>query len=283
MRGVLIVLGLLPAVALAQAPPRVEDLRERATAYVLQFIDRFANVVAEERLVQESTSLPSVSGTGTNQKMDVPTPQRREIRSDFLFVRRAATDDWNVYRDAFEVDGRAVRDRGDRLMKLLTDRSLNSEEMARKVATESSRYSIGLTGPRSVNDPVLALVFLQPRFHPRFSFTRGARDSKLGTGVWIVNYQEQVRPTIVRGQGVGDAPSRGRLWIDADTGRVLKTELQVLSSRVETTFTWDEPLGVAVPAEMRDSYMIGRTAFRATATYSRFRRFDVSTTEKIQP
>ena len=57
----LIVLCLLPAVMLAQAPPPVEDLRERATAYVDQFIARFASVVAEERLVQE----PPRTGTST--------------------------------------------------------------------------------------------------------------------------------------------------------------------------------------------------------------------------
>lgn len=266
----------------AQAPPPVEDLRERATAYVEQFIARFSTMVAEERLVQESASLPGKTGEGTNQRMNQAMPQRRELRSDFLFIRRAATENWHVYRDAFEVDGRAVRDRGDRLVKLLTAPSLSNEQLAFKIAQESSRYSIS-PGLRSVDDPVLALVFLQPTYHPRFRFTRGGRDRALGADVWVVNYQEQARPTVVRAQGNADAPSNGRLWIDAATGRVLKTDLRVRTSQVQTTFAWDESLGVAVPAEMRDSYMVGPTAFRATATYSRFRRFDVSTSEKIQP
>jgi hypothetical protein len=270
----------VPIAAWAQAPPRVEDLRERATAYVEQFIARFSSVVAEERLVQETTSLPSVSGSGLNRKIESPTPQRREIRSDFLFIRRAATDDWHVYRDAFEVDGRPVRDRGDRLMKLLTAPSLTNEQMALRVAQESARYSLN-PGLRSVDDPILVLVFLQPRYHARFRFTRGPRDRGLGADVWVVNYQEHARPTMVRGLGESDAPSRGRVWIDAATGRVLKTDLQVRASQVVTTFMWDEPLGVAVPAEMHDSYSVGGTDFRATATYGRFRRFDVSTSEKV--
>src|SRR5436190_4273129 len=128
----------VPLAVAAQAPPPVEQLRERATGYVAQFIARFSGVVAEERLVQETTSLPSVSGSGLDRKIESPTPQRREIRSDFLFIRRAATDDWHVYRDAFEVNGRAVRDRGDRLMKLLTAPSLTNEQMALRVAQESS-------------------------------------------------------------------------------------------------------------------------------------------------
>ena len=279
--AVLCLVCAAPAAVWAQTPPSVEALRERATAYVEQFITRFSSVVAEERLVQETTSLPSVSGSGLNRKMDVPTPQRRVIRSDFLFIRRTAGDDWHVYRDAFEVDGRTVRDRGDRLMELLTAPSLTNEQMALRVAQESARYSLS-PGLRSVDDPILVLVFLQPNYHPRFRFTRGARDRSLGPDVWTVNYQEQARPTVVRGLGEEDAPSRGRLWIDAGTGRVLKTDLQVRTSQVETTFAWDEPLGVAVPLEMHDSYTVGRTDFRATATYSRFRRFDVSTSEQVQ-
>ena len=274
--------GAVPAGVLAQSPPGVEDLRARATAYVDQFIARFAGVVAEERLVQETTSLPGKSGEGMNQRMNQAMPGRREIRSDFLFIRRAASENWHVYRDAFEVDGRAVRDRGDRLMRLLTAPSLSNEQLALKIAQESSRYSLS-PGLRTVDDPILVLVFLQPNYHPRFRFTRGPRDRDLGGDVWVVNFQEQARPTMVRGQGSADAPSTGKMWIDAATGRVLKTELRVNSSQVQTTFSWDESLGVAVPAEMRDSYMVGPTAFRAKATYSRFRRFDVSTTEKIEP
>ena len=278
-RRLVFVFCLAPLVIAAQEPPRVEELRERATGYVEQFIARFSSVVAEERLVQETTSLPGKSGTGINQRIDAPTPQRREILSDFLFIRRAATEDWYVYRDAFEVNGRAVRDRGDRLMKLLSEPSLSNAQLALKIAQESSRYSLS-PGLRTVDDPILALVFLQPSYHPRFRFTLGSRDRALGADVWGVNYREQVRPTIVRGQG-GDAPSTGRLWIDTLTGRVVKTELRVGSSQVLTTFAWDDSLGVAVPAEMRDSYSVGPTDFRATATYSRFRRFGVSTSEEV--
>ena len=279
--GLVFVLCVLPLALSAQSPPSVDDLREKATAYLTQFIDRFSSVVAEERLVQESTSLPSVSGSGTARRMDVAIPQRREIHSDFLFVRRAATEHWLVYRDTFEVDGRAVGDRSDRLMKLLMSPSLSNEALAVKVAQESSRYSLG-AGVRSVDDPILALIFLQPTYHPRFRFTRGARDRAVGPDVWMVNYQEHARPTVVRAQSAGDAPSTGRLWIDAPTGRVLKTDLRVSTSQIVTTFTWDESLGVAVPTEMHDAYTVGRTDFRATATYSRFRRFDVSTKEVVQ-
>ena len=273
----------MPLAVAAQAPG-VDELRQRAGAYVEDFIGKFSTVVSEERFLQESSGLPSVSGSGTNQKFDVPTPGRREIQSDFLFVRRQASDDWITFRDAFEVDGRAVRDRGDRLVKLLATPTLDNQALARKLVLESSRYNLD-PGLRSVNDPILALVFLQPKYQPRFRFTRGARDRKAGEDVWIVNYQEVERPTLIRtiggANGNGDAPARGRVWIDRGTGRVLRSEVSVNTSHIETTFAWDEGLQVAVPVEMRDSYNTGRIGYRVTASYSRFRRFGVSTTEQI--
>ena len=290
MARVLLCAVCVPMAAAAQSPPRVETLRERATAYVEDFVTRFSQIVCEEHMVQESTSLPSVSGSGANARtdgrsapaatLDMPAPGRREIRSDYLFVRRQTAEDWITFRDAFEVNGRPVRDRGDRLVKLLANPSLENDALARRLMLESTRHQLN-PGLRSVNDPLLVLVLLQDHYQARFRYTRGARDRKVGDEVWIVNFQERDRPTIVRSGG-GDAPSRGRLWIDAGNGRVLKSEHQVGTSRVATTFAWDPTFGLALPVEMRDDYTLGRTGFRATATYSRFRRFDVSTSEKVQ-
>ena len=199
-------------------------------------------------------------------------------------MRRQASDDWITFRDPFEVDGRMVRERGDRLVALLAAPTLDNQALAQKLAQESSRYNLD-PGLRSVNDPILALVFLQPKYQPRFRFTRGARDQKAGEDVWIVNYQEVERPTLIRtaggANGAGDAPARGRIWIDRGTGRVLRSEVAVNTSRIETTFAWDDGLQVAVPVEMRDSYRAGRTGYRVTASYSRFRRFGVATSEQL--
>lgn len=272
---------LLPQQARAQAPPTSDLLRDRATAYVEDFISRFSDVVAEERFLLQSASLPNVNGSGFGARIDLAAPDRREIRSDFLLIRRRTTDDWLVYRDAFEVDGRAVRDRGDRLVKLLTTPSLENDDLVRQVALENARYDLD-PGLRSVENPLLSLVFLQTAFRDRFRFTRGEPDDKVGQDVWVLNYQEQQRPTIVRGLRDTDSPARGRVWIDASTGRVLRAEVAVRGSRTLTTFAWDETLQVAVPVELRDAYRVGRTGFTVTSTYSRFRRFGVSTSEVIK-
>ena len=81
--------------------------------------------------------------------------------------------------------------------------------------------------------------------------------------------------------------SRGLMWIDEGTGRMVKTELQVGQARVPpeivTLYRFDEELGVNVPAEMRDWYPDGGGEIRGVATYGKFRKFEVRTDEAVVP
>lgn len=87
-----------------------------------------------------------------------------------------------------------------------------------------------------------------------------------------------------QGNANSDVPARGNLWVEEDTGRIVKSELQVGATgvnavRITTTFGLDERLQVYVPIEMREFYP---DAGNAIATYSRFRRFDVKTEDAIR-
>jgi len=74
--------------------------------------------------------------------------------------------------------------------------------------------------------------------------------------------------------------------VDEQTGRVVKTRLQVgpfrIPPEVVTTFRRDDDLGIDVPAEMKDWYPDRQGEIRGLATYGRFRRFQVRTEESIQ-
>jgi hypothetical protein len=63
----------------------------------------------------------------------------------------------------------------------------------------------------------------------------------------------------------------------------VKTQLQLggvrYPVRVTTTFTSDDDLGIHVPAMMEDWYPQGTGEFRGKATYGKFRRFEVKTSE----
>jgi hypothetical protein len=75
----------------------------------------------------------------------------------------------------------------------------------------------------------------------------------------------------------------GRRWIESGSGRIVKTELIVSGSdRVTTTFRFDERFQIAVPVDIREAYVTGRTAIEGRATYGQFRRFGVSTAEQFE-
>ena len=138
-RRLAIVLGvatIASAEAAGQSTP-TDTIRARATAYVVTFVQRFSTVVAEEHYVQESAALPRTPGSGSGRIFDQPTPIRRVLGSDFLLLRREAGAEWNTFRDVFEVDGRPVRDRSERLTRLLASPTAESNEEARRIAFEA--------------------------------------------------------------------------------------------------------------------------------------------------
>jgi hypothetical protein len=287
----LIVLSLLGAIAstrpAAAQPVALDVVLDRTATYIDFFIEHFGNVVSEEQYRQEA--IPSVRPGmlgGRGAIANVPPTQRRTLRSDFLLVKPADSSDWFPFRDVFEVDGSVIRDREGRLAKLFLNQSPATLDQARQIANESSRYNIGDI-VRTINNPVIALAFLERSYQRRFAFTMGKADPALGATVWIVEYREQQRPTLIRGAANADLPTHGRAWIDVETGHVLKTEFLIddvlVAARVTTTFKTDARLQIHVPAEMIEEYKPsagGRISGRAT--YGRFRQFAVQTDEEIQ-
>jgi hypothetical protein len=274
----------IASVATAETMQRAtatDEVVERATAYVAAFVARFSTVVAEERYVQESAALPRVNGSGVNKTFDQPIPIRRTLKSDFLLVRRDVGTEWNTFRDVYEVDGRPVRDRGERLTRLLARPTADSTEEARRIAFEGARYNLGGAG-RTIDNPLTVLAILQPHLQHRFRFTAGKPDKSFPATVLVVEYKEQARPTILN-YANAQVPMTGRLWIESDTGRILQTELVVAGNDLVTTmFRFDERFQIAVPIEMRASFSVGRTAIEGRAEYGQFRRFGVTTDEQLQ-
>ena len=207
------------------------------------------------------------------------------MKSDFLLVKIGPAE-WLPFRDVYEVDGQKVRDREGRLAKLFLQGSATSMEQARQISLESARYNLGAM-QRTINTPILSLLYLQLDVQSGFRFTVGKRDLDAGENVWIVDYKETARPTLVRGARDLDIPSSGRFWIDAESGRVVKTELSLdtpgIRARLTTTFRRDDKFQIDVPFEMSERYSLDRGTVTATATYGRFRRFDVTSDETFQP
>jgi hypothetical protein len=268
-------LGIAACLAIAILPTGVssqeskaEALMAKTAAYVSQFVDQFSNVVAEETLVQETT---------------IPR-RKRTMRSDFLLVRYPGDTAWQAFRDVAEVDGKPVRDKEDRLTKLFLEPSSSALRRAADLQEAGARYNLLNIG--TINNPLLVVAFLQDSYRERFRFNLAGLEKSLGPNVRTVQFQEWKIPSILKGNSNADILSRGLVWIEEDTGRVRKTELRIggRSSPISiiTLYKFDEELGINVPVEMTDWYPDGTGEIRGVATYGRFRRFQVKTTEEVK-
>jgi hypothetical protein len=283
-----VVVGLVGALSLAIVParpaaqvPDVETVLARAADYVALFIRAFSNVVTEEHYVQHVAT----GGSSGVLRRGGQRDGQRDIRSDLLLVHAGGLVEWRPFRDVFEVNGTAVRNRDGRLAELFSRPGNDVLTQAEAIAAESSRYNIGIE--RTVNTPVHTLLFLRASLQPRFRFTLDRQDVTAGTGVWIVKYEEHARPTLIRGERDTDLPASGRFWIDAGSGCVLRSELVTFSgngtAHLTTRFRVEPTMGIALPIEMHENYQLQRGRVTATATYSRFRHFAVTTDATVAP
>lgn len=253
--------------------PTLDELLNRASAQAVDLMSRLSRVVTEERYVQVM-GRPSVT---------------RTLRSEFLLIGDPATSSWLAFRDVFEVDRRSVRsaEDEDRLARLFFERPFQDfseiQQRAADISRASTRHNLADFG--TLNNPLLVMTFLQPAYRARFRFVRAGLDKKLGPRVRTVRYDEWQRPTVMRAGPNDDLPAHGLVWIDEDTGRVAKTELEVGSrfppTEIVTTFAIDDALGVNVPVEMREFYQVPGHV-RSTVTYGSFRRVQVNTAEVVR-
>jgi hypothetical protein len=248
-----------------------------------------ASVVAEEDYLQRlnrQLSVVSKLGEGLGSAVDYSVLERR-LKSDFLLVRSAAaTGGWVPFRDVFEVDGEAVRDREDRLRTLFLEAPAAAFDQGRRIMSEGARYNLGDV-PRTINIPILPLMIVDGRHRDRFAWKRQGEQVVEGVRARRLDFDEQERPTLVRSSRNADVPLAGTLWIDPATGRVVKGLVragQIRGTRVEVTvlFRPNPDLGLWVPAEMTEFYQVPGQTIDATAKYSNFRRFQVKTEETIK-
>ena len=313
-----IVAALASGLGLARAPqpevqrsdPALAAVLERVGAWITRFERDFSSVVAEERYVQllkpwfgvprsskDESELEWRDEVGTTLPNRPNAPlRRRQLRSDVLLVQ-AAGERWLSYRDVFEVDGRPVRNREERIKRLFLSEQADDKEQLRRITNESARYNVGGL-IRNFNIPTFPLIAAQPGNQGRFRFDRRKDEPIDGVTYGVVEFKEQASPAIVRTPNGQDVPIEGRLWVDVDSGRIVRARVEIdnrwanLRSVIETTYVDHEETGV-VPGSMWEWYRTTQLTLtggeRATdtyveclATYANFRRFTVETAEIIK-
>jgi hypothetical protein len=258
----------LSASVAAGATPSKKEVLQRAAAYVDAQAKLLPQLVADERSVQMHR--PRV-GRST-------PPRVIETRADFAWIRLEGMAEAIGVRDVREVDGKPVGG-AERLEELLRRPTSASIATARALLAESARYNVGPLW-RNVNLPTTALFLLHGELQPRFSWKVEAADSE---GQVILSFKELERPTVIRGWNNDPVFSRGRIWIDAATGAVRRTELRTKAREpregqktdyvLVVEFAIDESLQLLLPRRLREHYETRTEVVDGQAEYVNYRRF----------
>jgi VWFA-related protein len=220
-----------------EAPAEVESLVASLGAQVERFERESAGLVAEERYVQVvrhwrgvprlPADDPALEWTGgaPSDRARRGTSARRELRSDVLLVSIPG-ERWVGFRDVADVDGRAVRDRVERVQRLFLSPDADRDAQLARIADESARYNLG-TARRNLNIPTVSLYLLHPQHQARFEFRRAGDETIAGARTRVLRFRERTRPTLIGTPRGGDIPIDGRAWIDVQTGRLVQTEVRL--------------------------------------------------------
>ena len=115
----------------------------------------------------------------------------------------------------------------------------------------------------------------------------------------VLAYRETERPTLISTRNSGDVYIYGKVWIDRAEGRVRRTELWFdrgtgfggFRSCIRVDYGSFEGLSALVPIRMWEWYegvnQLGRiggdlTGEQGLATYAKYRRFQVSTSDAVK-
>jgi len=246
---------------------------QKQTVDVAAILSRAADYVA----VYEERQLGNVLASETYVQNYGPRMQRR-MESDFLIV--LVGKDRMGIRKVNQVDGKPVTSAEPTLEALMDDSPQGVQRRIAALREESSRYNLGPI-LRQINLPTFALKVVRRQEATRFAFDPHGTDKINGIQGVQLRFQEQRSPTLVHGEHGESLLSSGAVWIEPETGRVLKTELTVenpyadVKGRITVTYAPNKALGILVPEEMKEHYEAGRELVDCTAKYSRFRSFNV--------
>ncbi len=292
-------MSVLGASVLFAQPADLERVLALTSQYLLAYEKELTAVVAEEQYDQWVDAGRNSAATSTGRMRDRPAeygPTKRSLVSDFLMIRWPGEAAWFGFRDVLSVDGKPVRDREQRLLRLFAEGAKDVLTRADLIAAESARYNIGGVA-RNINVPTQALDFLHPRHRSRFQFRKSAEETLEGTTTWRVEFEERERPYLIGTPSGGSVQAKGFVWIDPLDGSLLQTQLnlsvaesrQILRTRITVIFRHDPALGLRVPAELQETHeqsdpasrFGGATVVGGRALYRNFRRFGTETKEEL--
>ena len=266
-----------PPLSSATQDPALETVLTRAADYVDRYQTKLGSVVAEEHYLQIA------DGRVT-----------RRLVSDLLVLRTPGLEEpWLAFRDVIEVDGKQVEDRQQRLEDLFLQSPRITESLRRRLVIESARFNIGAI-TRNVNVPTMALQILSAADQPRFVFRKKGEKQIAEIDTWEIDFQETEPPALITDGNGNNLFSRGKVWIEPTSGRVIETDFRTedeavrLKIELRVAYRPDKTLDILVPTKMTERYSVRLRPLTTPdqqiltrrnievdgeATYSNFRRF----------
>ena len=246
--------------------PPLDVLVARAAGYVAAYQRDFAFLVADEEYVQDVNA--------PREKFR----QSRTTKGEMFLTFIEADDEWVAVHDVVEVDGAPAQNKID-VRALLALGAVRS--VAAQVVSNNARYNIGRVG-RNINQPTFALLALGARRRSNFTFSRGDVDRTQPARTLVtLKFKEGRDAAIVHTAENKPIPSRGEITIDADTGRVVRTQIEFevgsVKADLTTIYSPEERLSLLVPTLFTEKYVLKAGSHdettTCTATFTNFRRF----------
>lgn len=231
------------AVPRAAQDPAVAALLNKGNEYLTSYVQR-----ASGASLDEAYTLTEVSSGA----MTVPV----RISSEIVFVN--VNGRLHSMRDATAISGATIKGAGGRLVPLLADPTQAGWQQAQAHAQEVYRY-MGSELIVRMNDPMLALHFIQPPVHGRFTYRIDGRKKLNSVDTVGLRFEETRGELTKYFMGTrGNGYLTGRLWTDPATGAVHATEIW-LESRTETarsnvTYAFHKNLDLWLPSKTSENY-----------------------------
>ena len=290
MKAILVSVAALVGLAIglpASAQPALADLIDRAGRYVIAYEGSFWLLAMDEEYVQwlERPTNPGSNISRANPGGGMLPGQqlnRRTIKSDYLLVQAGEGRGWLPFRDVVTLNGKAIREQDDRLVRLFRSGNQDAFDLAAELHDESRKHDIGNV-TRTINIPMLGMMLLHPEVRERFAFKHDGDEQIAGRYVERLSYRETVHPTLIKTTRGRDLALTGRMWIEPTTGTVIKTEMiaadPVVRAQITVTFRRDGELALWVPEKMEEYYKanLALDDIYAVSTFDTPRIFQVST------
>jgi hypothetical protein len=288
-----LVLGLAIALVLASSALRARQddggtqltaVLARMDAYLVGYEAAISNVVADEVFSQHfdggrRVGMGSAATAAGGPAADGVRVTRR-LESEVAFLRLPGDADWLAHRRVRRVAGRPVED-GPALAEVLARSGVSAYEQARAIVQASARHNLG--SARTTNVPTFPLELAHPRRRASYTVHDAGRDRIDGRVLRKLRLAETSPPSIVANGPRGFFRTEVTLWVAPETGAIHRA-LAVLDPpfravarpSIRVDFMRDEALGLLVPREMDEEFVLGVSQGFGRAVYSNYRRFQTS-------